>query len=189
MQKKAIWVIAGIVIVIAAGVVIATSNRTDNTTDTALNESVSTEVSENTQNAANSTEDTEDEQSSSVSDGGIEISIAEIGTQASYYDTEIDGTTVEILAVLASDGTVHLAMNTCQVCNGSPYAYFEQDGDYFVCQNCGNRFSSDEIGLVSGGCNPVPVTEDDYTESDGIITVSESFLEENAYRFSKWKQF
>ncbi len=189
MRKKVIWVVAGAVIVIAAGVVIATSNRTDNTTDIALNESVSTEASENAQNAANGTEVTEDEQSSSVSDGGIEISTAEIGTQASYYDTEIDGTTVEILAVLASDGTVHLAMNTCQVCNGSPYAYFEQDGDYFVCQNCGNRFSSDEIGLVSGGCNPVPVTEDDYTENDGIITVSESFLEENAYRFSKWKQF
>ncbi|MCD7880148.1 MAG: DUF2318 domain-containing protein [Clostridiales bacterium] len=189
MRTKIIWVIAGFVVVIAAGVVIATSNRTDNTTDTTLDENASTELSENTQNVTNDTEDAEDEQSASVSDGGIEISIAEVGTQASYYDAEIDGTTVEILAVLASDGTVHLAMNTCQVCNGSPYAYFEQDGDYFVCQNCGNRFSSDEIGLVSGGCNPVPVTEDDYTESDGIITVSESFLEENAYRFSKWKQF
>ncbi|MCD7928628.1 MAG: DUF2318 domain-containing protein [Clostridiales bacterium] len=122
---------------------------------------------------------------------GDEIEIIEenVSTQASYYDIEIDGTTVEIFAVLASDGSVRLAMNTCQVCNGSPYAYFEQEGDDFVCQNCGNHFSSDEIELTSGGCNPVPITEDDYSEENGIITVSISFLEKNAYRFSNWKQF
>ncbi len=126
---------------------------------------------------------------SSTAGGRIEIIAENVSTQASYYDIEIDGTTVEIFAVLASDGSVRLAMNTCQVCNGSPYAYFEQDGDDFVCQNCGNHFSSDEIGLTSGGCNPVPITEDDYSEENGIITVSSSFLEKNAYRFSNWKQF
>ncbi|MCD7950549.1 MAG: DUF2318 domain-containing protein [Erysipelotrichaceae bacterium] len=124
-----------------------------------------------------------------TSDEGIKIVIDEVSTQATYYDTEIDGITVEVLAVIASDKTIRLAMNTCQVCNGSPYAYFIQDGDYFICQNCKNEFSSDEIGLVSGGCNPVPITEDNYTENDGIITINETFLEENAYRFSKWKQF
>ena len=34
MRTKIIWVIAGIVVVIAAGVVIATSNQTNNSTDT-----------------------------------------------------------------------------------------------------------------------------------------------------------
>lgn len=126
---------------------------------------------------------------SSTAGDEIEIIAENVSTQASYYDIEIDGTTVEIFAVLASDGSVRLAMNTCQVCNGSPYAYFEQEGDDFVCQNCGNHFSSDEIGLTSGGCNPVPITEDDYSEENGIITVSSSFLEKNAYRFSSWKQF
>ncbi|MCD8323460.1 MAG: DUF2318 domain-containing protein [Clostridiales bacterium] len=129
------------------------------------------------------------ENTSDTADAGIEIRVEDISTSASYYDTTVEGTTVEIFAVLASDGTVRLAMNTCQVCNGSPYAYFEQDGDDFVCQNCGNHFSSDEVGLTSGGCNPVPITEDDYTEENGIIRVSDSFLEENAYRFSNWKQF
>ncbi|MCD8084146.1 MAG: DUF2318 domain-containing protein [Clostridiales bacterium] len=126
---------------------------------------------------------------SGTTETGIEIRVEDISTSASYYDTTIDETDVEIFAVLASDDTVRLAMNTCQVCNGSPYAYFEQDGDDFVCQNCGNRFSSDKIGLTGGGCNPVPITEDDYNEENGIITVSDSFLKENAYRFSNWKQF
>ncbi len=124
-----------------------------------------------------------------TTEAGIEIRTGDISTSASYYDMTVDGTDVEIFAVLASDGTVRLAMNTCQVCNGSPYAYFEQDGNDFVCQNCGNRFSSDQIGLTGGGCNPVPITDDDYSEASGTITVSEAFLEKNAYRFSNWKQF
>ena len=53
------------------------------------------------------------------------IQTEKIGTEASYFDYDANGTTVQVLAVRAADGTVRLAMNTCQVCNGSPYAYFE----------------------------------------------------------------
>lgn len=117
------------------------------------------------------------------------IQMEEIGSDASYFDYEVDGVTVQVFAVRASDDTVRVALNTCQVCNGSPYAYFEQDGDDFVCQNCGNRFASTAVGRVSGGCNPVPVTEETYTEQDGVITIPADFLEENATRFVRWKQF
>ena len=77
----------------------------------------------------------------------------------------------------------------CQVCNGSPYAYFEQDGDDFVCQNCHNRFSPTDIGMVSGGCDPVPITAEIYREEDGALVIPLSFLEENAARFANWKKF
>ncbi|MCC8356933.1 MAG: DUF2318 domain-containing protein [Oscillospiraceae bacterium] len=125
----------------------------------------------------------------SVSEGDLLIQTENIGTEASYFDYDVDGVTVEVLAVLASDGTIRLALNTCQVCNGSPYAYFVQEGDDFICQNCMNRFSSTDVGVVSGGCNPVPITAEDYTEEDGVIAVPASFLEENASRFVNWKQF
>lgn len=117
------------------------------------------------------------------------IQAGDIGASASYFDFDADGTTVQVFAVRASDDTVRLALNTCQVCSGSPYAYFEQSGDAFICQNCGNRFASTDVGRVSGGCNPVPITEDIYTEQDGTITVPASFLEENASRFINWKKF
>lgn len=119
----------------------------------------------------------------------ILIQIGDIGTEASYFDYDTNGITVQVLAVEASDGTIRLALNTCQVCNGSPYAYFEQDGDWFICQNCKNRFASTEVGIASGGCQPVPITEDIYTQADGIITVPASFLEENAKLFKNWKNF
>ncbi len=124
-----------------------------------------------------------------MEDGGLVIQAADIDSTASYFDYDADGITVEVFAVRASDGSVRLALNTCQVCNGSPYAYFEQDGDAFVCQNCRNRFPSTAVGLVSGGCNPVSITADTYTEEDGVITVPVSFLDDNADRFTNWKQF
>ena len=113
----------------------------------------------------------------------------EIGTQASFFDYDADGITVQVLAVRASDDTVRLALNTCQVCNGSPYAYFVQDGDDFVCQNCHNRFSSTDVGKVSGGCNPVPITAEVYQEENGTLVVPATFLDENAARFENWKKF
>lgn len=126
---------------------------------------------------------------SSADGSDIVIRTADIGTDASYFDYDADGVTVQVFALLASDGTIRLALNTCQVCNGSPYAYFEQDGDWFICQNCGNRFASTEIGIASGGCRPVPITEEIYTEQNEIITVPASFLEENAPLFKNWKNF
>mgnify|MGYP004631907905 CR=1 FL=1 len=127
--------------------------------------------------------------SDTVPGSDIVINTNDIGTTASYYDYDSDGTTVEVLAVQASDGSIRLALNTCQVCNGSPYAYFEQDGDAFVCQNCGNAFPSTAIGKESGGCNPVPVTAETYTEENGTLTIPSDFLDLNAARFKNWKKF
>ena len=117
------------------------------------------------------------------------IRTEEIGTEASYFDYDADGTIVQVFAVRATDGTVRLALNTCQVCNGSPYAYFVQEGDDFVCQNCGNHFTSSSVGRMSGGCNPVPITAENRIEKDGTIIVPSSFLEDNAARFTNWKKF
>ena len=127
--------------------------------------------------------------SDTVPGADIAINTSDIGTTASYYDYDSNGTTVEVLAVQASDGSVRLALNTCQVCNGSPYAYFEQDDDTFVCQNCGNAFPSTAIGKESGGCNPVPVTAETYTEENGTLTIPSDFLDANAARFKNWKKF
>ena len=126
---------------------------------------------------------------SSTDGSNIVIRTADIGTDASYFDYDADEVTVQVFALRASDGTIRLALNTCQICNGSPYAYFEQEGDWFICQNCGNRFASTEIGIASGGCRPVPITADTYTEQDGTITIPASFLEEKAPLVQNWKNF
>ncbi|MCC8073529.1 MAG: DUF2318 domain-containing protein [Clostridiales bacterium] len=134
-------------------------------------------------------ESTQSEADTPVFTSDIEIEKSEITETATFYDYDADGTIVELFAVKASDGSIRLALNTCQVCMGSPYAYFLQSGDSFICQNCKNSFDTDDVGIEQGGCNPVPITEDNYTESDGIITVSSDFLEEYKEEFSGWKSF
>ena len=115
------------------------------------------------------------------------IQTEEIGAEASYFDYNADGTTVQVFAARASDGTVRLALNTCQVCNGSPYAYFEQEGDDFVCQNCGNRITADQIGGESGGCIPYPISASNKTVTDDSILIPYDFLESSRIIFSNWK--
>ena len=118
----------------------------------------------------------------------VVIEVSALSGSASFYDYDAEGVTVELFAVKASDGTARLALNTCQVCNGSPYAYFVQEGDTFICQNCKNRFASTQVGVVSGGCNPIPITETDYAVQDGSIVVSSALLDGFAARFTNWKK-
>lgn len=122
----------------------------------------------------------------------IEISVDSLSPTASLYDYDAEGVTVELMALRDTAGQVRLALNTCQVCAGSPYAYFIQEGDSFICQNCGNVFPLEVVGVDTASensCNPVPVTGDVYTIEDGVLTVPASFLEANAYRFVNWKRF
>lgn len=122
-------------------------------------------------------------------DGDVVIPVADITEEASFYEYDINGTIIGFFAVKASDGTIRTALNTCQVCNGSPYAFFEQQGDTFQCQNCGNLFSLDMIEQERGGCNPVPITKDEKTVNDTQIVIPMKYLEENVGRFSNWKKF
>ncbi|MDR3295841.1 MAG: DUF2318 domain-containing protein [Clostridiales Family XIII bacterium] len=120
-------------------------------------------------------------------DEDLVIQISDISGKATFYPVEIDGTQLEILAVTAPDGTVRTAFNTCQVCYDSGRGYYKQDGDVLVCQNCGNRFRTDQIEVVSGGCNPVPILPDNKTVTEETITISHNFLNEAKVIFSNWK--
>lgn len=119
----------------------------------------------------------------------IVIDTSKITDKASFFETESGGLTVGLFVVKASDGTIRTAFNTCQVCNGSPYAYFKQTGDNFQCQNCKNMFPTDRISEERGGCNPVPILNEQRTESNGEIIISSALLEENSIRFQNWKQY
>ena len=102
-----------------------------------------------------------------------------------YYS---GSTYMEIMAVRAPDGTVRTALNTCQVCYNSGRGYYKQVGDVVVCQNCGNRFRIDQIELIKGGCNPVPITKDLKTETADTITIGKDLLAQAVVFFKRWKK-
>lgn len=117
--------------------------------------------------------------------GGLSIALDQLSETPQFFDCETGGVAMQIVALRDGDGTPHLAYNTCQVCAGSPYAYFELMGGYLVCQNCGNAFPPSAVGRVSGGCNPRPVEA--YEADDTRVIVSEATLAAAAPMFKNWK--
>lgn len=118
--------------------------------------------------------------------GDIIINEKDITNVATFYNYNVDGVNVQLIAVKAQDGTVRTAFNTCQACSPSPNAYFTQDGDYFVCENCKNRFHINEMGVEHGGCNPIPITDKNKKVENGIITISKNYIKEYKDKFVNW---
>lgn len=103
---------------------------------------------------------------------GLVIPVADITEEARFYKLTVDKVEMEVLAVKASDGTIRTAFNTCQICYQSPAGYYKQQEDYLICQNCRNAFQIDEVEVIRGGCNPVPIGTDEKTTDDENITIT-----------------
>ncbi len=120
--------------------------------------------------------------------GDLIIQKSEISETVKFYPYNIGKTNMEVMAVKASDGTVRIAFNTCQICYDSGRGYYKQEGDELVCQNCGNRFYIDQLEKIKGGCNPVPITKEYKSEDDESIIITQAFLEANKALFGNWKK-
>ncbi len=131
--------------------------------------------------------DTQTAIQTSNSGNDLVIPKSEVTETAKYYPYSVGGTEMEIVALKASDGTVRTALNTCQICFDSGRGYYVQEGDVLICQNCGNRFSADQIEIVKGGCNPVPIMQENKIDDGTNITISKDFLAQNVDLFSNWK--
>lgn len=112
--------------------------------------------------------------------GYLSIPIKDLSQTASFYKADLGDTEVEIVALKDSNGNLRTAFNACQVCYSSGRGYYVQDGDYLVCQNCGNSFTIDQVGVLSGGCNPWPILDDDRTVTDDEIQISYDVLKSTA---------
>lgn len=121
---------------------------------------------------------------------GIDLIIenGNISSQASFYPYKSGRIRMEVLAARASDGTIRTAFNTCQVCYDSGRGYYVQEGDQLVCQNCGNRFDVDDVELIRGGCNPVPILPENKTDDGTRTTITSTFLDQNKDLFTNWKK-
>ena len=79
-----------------------------------------------------------------------------------------------------------MALDTCQVCNGSPKAYFLEKDGVLQCQNCGNTFSYDIVGDASQGCEPMPLDSASWRVDGDTLSVDEAALENVAPLFIAW---
>ncbi len=120
--------------------------------------------------------------------GDLEIPVADITEKATFYAYNELDSKMEIIAVKAPDGTIRTAFNTCQVCYGSGKGYYKQEGDLLTCQNCGNQFGRDDVEVTKGGCNSVPITEENKSVKEDTMTIPKEYLEEAQVIFENWKK-
>jgi uncharacterized membrane protein len=90
--------------------------------------------------------------------GQIEIPVAGISDgKAHHYQVQAeDGTMVDFFVLKIADGILRAAIDSCDVCFRSGLGYY-QEGDNMVCKNCGQKFASNKINIIKGGCNPAPL--------------------------------
>ena len=186
MRKKMIYAM------IAAGVITASltgCGEKKAETETVQTEATQTETAQ--ENAVTQNESAAKEESTSGSadvtlmDGNLQVAVDSMGDQVAFIAYDSNGTAMQVMLYKGEDGTVRGALNTCQVCAGSPYAYFEQEGSDVVCQNCGNHFSVDAIGDAHGGCNPVPL---ELSDDGKNVVIDTAVLDEQAGAFTNWKK-
>ena len=90
--------------------------------------------------------------------GKLEIPVADINDgKAHHFQVKSDdGTMVTFFVLKSADGVIRAAIDACDVCYRSGLGYY-QEGDNMVCKNCGQKFASNKINVIKGGCNPAPL--------------------------------
>ncbi len=89
-----------------------------------------------------------------------------------------DGVTIRYFIMKSSDGIIRAAFDACDVCWRAGKGYTQKD-DVMVCNNCGRRFPSTKINVVTGGCNPGPLTRN--IEGGKVVIKVEHILEGKRY--------
>ena len=94
----------------------------------------------------------------SPANGQLEIPVAGVSDGKSHHFQvkADDGTMVTFFVLKSADGVLRAAIDACDVCYRSGLGYY-QEGDKMVCKNCGQKFASNKINVIKGGCNPAPL--------------------------------
>jgi uncharacterized membrane protein len=106
--------------------------------------------------------------------GDVSIPLAKISDgKAHFYSYETGGVKVKYFVMKSSDGVYRAALDACEVCYPQKKGY-HQEGDQMVCNNCGRRFDSVKINVITGGCNPIPLQK---TKAGGDLQIAASSLQ------------
>jgi uncharacterized membrane protein len=112
--------------------------------------------------------------------GDVTIPVAQVKDgKARFYSYEAGGTSVKYFVLADKAGKVRAALDACEVCYAQKKGY-HQEGDSMVCNNCGKVFPSDQINVITGGCNPIPL---DKSVSGGQLTITTDSLTQGAQYF------
>lgn len=192
MKKKTttilIGILTGTMAILISGCSNNSSSQSIKNTSTSANTQAASSENTTASDIATTAVDSAESVTSIKKDSYLAIPIAGLSQTASFYKADLDGTEVELVALKDSKGNLRTAFNACQVCYSSGRGYYRQEGEYLVCQNCGNSFTIDQVGIASGGCNPWPILDSDRTVTDDEIQISYDVLKATADELPKFFQ-
>lgn len=117
---------------------------------------------------------------SASQDGKIRFSASDFSDgKAKFYRFNGQTGPVDFFVVRSRDGVIRSAFDTCDVCYRELKGY-RQEGKDMVCNNCDQRFSTDKINLVKGGCNPAPLMRQQVGET---VVIAANDIEKGAWYF------
>lgn len=160
MKRSNKWILplaAGMMAVLALIVVFFIPKSTDN-------EGSSTITSG--QNQASVTAQPADVVAETDGEGNLVIYSDRLSSDRISFIRISEDSRIELLARLGEDDKVKAALGTCQSCNGSPGAYYTQEGDELKCNNCGLTFPISVLDSPGGGCHPI-MLNDEIVQYDG----------------------
>lgn len=105
-------------------------------------------------------------------DGNVVIRKSALSSDQVSFIRIAEDSNIELLARLGDDGGISVALGTCQSCNGSPRAYYTQEGDVQKCNNCGLTFPLAVLDAPGGGCHPLMFSSAFVQESEGEIRLN-----------------
>jgi len=112
--------------------------------------------------------------------GDVRIPVQSIEDgQAHFFSYTAGGKTITFFVMKAADGSIRTALDACVSCNHAKLGY-RQEGGLVVCNNCGMGFKPTDIGMTTGGCNPIPVNR---SIDNGILIVKAKDIEDGAKYF------
>jgi len=98
----------------------------------------------------------------------VKLALAQFADgQARFYRYPLStGQEARLFVVRSGDGVVRAAFDACDVCYRERKGY-QQQGDTMLCRACGRSFRSQDVNVLSGGCNPAPIQR--AVEGDFIV--------------------
>ena len=183
-----ISMLTGAMAILISGCSNNSTSQSTKTTSTSADTQVASSENTTAKDITTTVDGSADNVTSIKKGGYLAIPIADLSQTASFYKADLDGTEIELVALKDSKGNLRTAFNACQVCYSSGKGYYVQDGNYLVCQNCGNSFTIDQVGIASGGCNPWPILDSDRTVTDDEIQISYDVLKATADELPKFFQ-
>ena len=175
--KMILVTVAALVVVVAFYTTIIAKGKDKDSTDNSVASQGTSTIKKKSEAIQNATDER----------GNLVIKIADVSETPSFYGYNELENKMEIITVKASDGSMRTAFNTCQVCYSSGRGYYEWKDDVLVCQNCGNKFGIDDVEVARGGCNPVPIEDENKSTDETSIIIDKSFFEETEVIFENWR--